>query len=257
MIAENVFSEIRDGRLHEEVGRQIARQVVLGTFPTGASLPPESALIAQFGVSRAVIREALRRLEEAGMLVIRHGRRTIVAPEEDWDVLDRLVLTTYREEGRLGPLMRDSLRLRHMLEPTIAAEAAERGDPALLVALERSLARQQGLLDQPDRFLEEDIAFHQLLATATGNRILMRVLTAIRELLRVSREVTNQLPNSLPVALTAHRHIYEAVRSGEPARAHRAMQDHLDGIQPRIWPEAATDGAGHLIDAGFSGPQRE
>jgi DNA-binding FadR family transcriptional regulator len=189
------------------------------------------------------------------MLVIRHGRRTIVAPEEEWDVLDRLVLTTYREEGRLGPLMRDSLRLRHMLEPTLAAEAAGFNDPAFLDALERSLARQQGLLDQPDRFLEEDIAFHQLLATATGNRILMRVLAAIRELLRVSREVTNQLPNSLPVALTAHRHIYEAVRSGEPARARRAMQDHLDGIQPRIWPEAMAEDAGQSIRSGGDRPR--
>ena len=254
-MADRIFSEVRDSRLHDEVARQIARQIVRSTFPIGGSLPAEAELIAQFGVSRAVIREGLRRLEEAGMIVIRHGRRTIVAPEDEWDVLDRLVLTSYREEGRLGPLMRDSLRVRHMLEPTMAAEAAERGDPALLAALEWSLVRQDGLLDRPDEFLEEDIAFHQLLATATGNRILMRVLATIRDLLRVSREVTNQLPNALPGALAAHRRIYDAVRSGDPARAYRVMKAHLDGTLPHVWPEATA--ARPQVGAGVAAPPRE
>src|SRR5690242_7356591 len=130
---------VRDGRLHDEVSRQIARQIVAGTLPIGATLPAETELIARFGVSRMVIREALRRLEEAGMIVIRHGRRTVIAAEEEWNVLDRLVLTSYREEGLIGPLLRDSLRVRQMLEPAIAAEAAQQVTPALLQALEESL----------------------------------------------------------------------------------------------------------------------
>lgn len=237
---DRLFTTVRDGRLHDEVSRQIARQIVSGALRAGETLPAETELIARFAVSRMVIREALRRLEEAGMLVIRHGRRTIVAPEEDWNVLDRLVLTSYREEGLIGPLMRDSLRVRQMLEPAIAAEAAQRVSPTLLTSLEVTLARQELLLAQPDSFLVEDIAFHNQLAAATGNRILMRLLSTIRDLLHVSREVTNEIPNAIPGALAAHRHIYDAVRSGEPARAYRAMKDHLDGTLPRVWPESST-----------------
>lgn len=237
----DIFSpSVRDGRLHDEVSRQIARQIVLGALQSGTTLPAETELIARFGVSRMVVREALRRLEEAGMIVIRHGRRTIIAAEEEWNVLDRLVLTSYREEGLIGPLMRDSLRVRRMLEPAIAAEAAQRVNPALLQSLEDSLARQELLFARPDGFLVEDIAFHNHLAAATGNRILMRLLSTIRDLLHVSREVTNELPNAIPAALAAHRHIYDAVHSGEPARAYRAMKDHLDGTLPRVWPEAST-----------------
>ncbi|HEY8597114.1 MAG TPA: FadR/GntR family transcriptional regulator [Thermomicrobiales bacterium] len=239
-MADTFSPSVRDGRLHDDVSRQIARQIVLGKLPVGTTLPAETELIARFGVSRMVIREALRRLEEAGMIVIRHGRRTVIAAEEEWDVLDRLVLTSYREEGLIGPLLRDSLRVRQMLEPAIAAEATQRVNPALLQALEDSLARQALLFAQPDTFLVEDIAFHNLLAAAMGNRILMRLLVTIRDLLHVSREVTNEFPNAIPGALAAHRHIYDAVRSGEAARAYRAMKDHLDGTLPRVWPESST-----------------
>jgi DNA-binding FadR family transcriptional regulator len=221
--------------MHEDVGRQIARRIVLGDFPVGSSLPAESDLIARFGVSRAVIREALRSLEDCGMVVVRHGRRTIVAPQEEWDVLNRLVLTTYRDEGLIAPFMRDSLRVRQMLEPTVAAEAAQRADATLLAAMATSLERQEALLDQPDAFLEEDIAFHNLLTTATGNRVLVRVMNAIRDLLHVSREVTNQWPNALPGALESHRRIFAAVQSGDPDRAYTAMADHLGRTVPTAW----------------------
>jgi DNA-binding FadR family transcriptional regulator len=228
-MAELVFTAVRDARLNEEVSRQIARRIVLGDFPVGTTLPAESELIASFGVSRSVIREALRSLDECGMIAIRHGRRTVIAPHEEWDVLNRLVLTAYREEGLIGPLLRDSQRVRRILEPAIAAEAAERATPALLSALAASLERQEALLDTPDAFLEEDFNFHNLLATATGNRILARMLSAISDLLHISREVTNQQPNAVPRGLTWHRRIYDAVRAGDPERAHRAMLDHITG----------------------------
>lgn len=222
-----LFDSVRDTRLHEEVGRQIARRVVLGEPPSGAALPAEAELLAQFGVSRPVIREALRVLAESGLIIVRHGRRTIVAPQEEWDVLSRLTLTAYRDTGQIGPLLRDSVGLRQLLEPGLAAQAARRRSPDVLAALTASLDRQEVALDQPAVFLEEDIAFHNLLAAADGNRIVMRLLATLSELLHVSREVTNALPNALPGAIAAHRRIYEAVSAGEPERAYLAMQQHI------------------------------
>ena len=231
-MAETLFTIVKDARLHEEIGRQLARRIILCDFPVGSYLPAESELIARFGVSRMVIREALRRLEMCGLIAVRHGRRTIVAPQEEWDVINRLVLTAYRDEGLIAPLLRDSLRVRRILEPAIAAEAAEKATPELLAALAACLERQAAALDAPDTFLEEDINFHNLLVSATDNRILARVLGAIRDLLHVSREVTNQLPNALPGALRSHQRIYDEVRAGDPDRAHRAMLDHLDHTGP-------------------------
>lgn len=231
-MAEVLFTVVKDARLHEEVSRQIAQRIVVGDFPVGATLPAEAELIARFGVSRAVIREALRSLDECGMIAVRHGRRTIVAPQEEWDVLNRLVLTAYRDEGQIEPLLRDSLRVRRLLEPAITAEAAERATPELLSDLAASLERQAAALDMPDVFLEEDIHFHNLLVGATGNRILARMLGAIRDLLHISREVTNQAPNAIRGALLSHRRIYDEVRGGNPDRAHRAMLDHLDRSGP-------------------------
>ncbi len=77
-----------------------------------------------------------------------------------------------------------------------------------------------------------DITFHNLLVSATHNRILARMLAAIRDLPHVSREVTNQLPNALPGALRSHQRIHNEVRAGDPDRAHRALLDHLDRTGP-------------------------
>jgi len=249
-MAEGLFSIVRDARLYEEVSRQLARRIILGDLPVGCALPTETELIAQFGVSRAVVREALRSLEECGMVAIRHGRRTVVAPREEWDVLNRLVLNIYRDEGLIGPLMRDSLHVRHLLEPAIAAEAAERATPELLAALAACLERQAALLDQPDAFLEEDIAFHNLLVKGTSNQILTRMLAAIRDLLHVSREVTNELPDALPKALTFHRNVFEAVRAGNPEQARQAMEEHIAWAGPRVWPGSSGESAGSPADIG-------
>jgi GntR family galactonate operon transcriptional repressor len=248
-MAESLFTIVKDARLHEEVGRQIARRIVLGDFPVGSYLPSEAELIARFGVSRMVIREALRSLEECGMIAVRHGRRTVVAPQEEWDVLNRLILTTYRDEGLIAPLLRDSLRVRRILEPAIAAEAAKKATPELLAALAASLERQAATLDAPDLFLEEDLNFHNLLVSATDNRILARMLAAIRDLLHISREVTNQLPNALPGALRSHRRIYDEVCSGDPDRAHRAMLEHLDRTGPAYLPFDLDDASAPDEDA--------
>ncbi len=227
LMVEIAFDSVKDARLHEEVSRQIARRIVLGDLPVGAALPAEAELLAQFGVSRAVVREALQRLADGGLIIVRHGRRTVVAPREEWDVLSRLTLNAYRDAGQIGPLLRDSVGLRQLLEPTLAAQAARQRSPDVLLALAASLARQEAAVEQPDVFLEEDIAFHNLLAAADGNRIVMRILATLSELLHVSREITNAAPNALPGAIVAHRRIYEAVSAGEPERAYRAMQQHI------------------------------
>lgn len=226
-MAEIAFASVKDARLHEEVSRQIARRIVLGDLPAGSTLPAEAELLAQFGVSRAVLREALQRLADSGLIVVRHGRRTVVAPQEEWDVLSRLTLTAYRDADQIGPLLRDSVGLRQLLEPGLAARAARQRSPELLLALAANLARQEAALDQPDVFLEEDIAFHNLIAAADGNRIVMRLLATLSELLHVSREVTNTRPNALPGAIAAHRHIYEAISTGDPDLARAAMQKHI------------------------------
>ncbi len=226
-MAEIAFDSVKDARLHEEVSRQIARRIVLGDLAVGATLPAEGELLAQFGVSRAVVREALQRLAGGGLIIVRHGRRTVVAPRAEWDVLSRLTLTAYRDAGQIGPLLRDSVGLRQLLEPALAAQAARQRSPDVLLALAASLARQEATIEQPDVFLEEDIAFHNLLAAAEGNRIVMRILATLSALLHVSREVTNTLPHALPSALQSHRYIYEAVRDGDPERAYEMMQRHL------------------------------
>ena len=97
--------------------------------------------------------------------------------------------------------------------------------------MRRAVERMEELEDDPDAYLEIDVDFHSEIASATGNVVLAFVLDSVRELLRVSRRVTN-LINAMPEATVAHRRIYEALLAREPETARQAMRRtsaHGDG----------------------------
>lgn len=86
-VANAPFISVQSERFHEDIGWQSAKRIVRGDVSPAAPLPAEGVLMGQFGVSRAVVREALRSLEQRGLVTMRQGRRTVVAAREAWDVL--------------------------------------------------------------------------------------------------------------------------------------------------------------------------
>lgn len=159
-----LLTSVADAGLHRAVERQIARGIVRGDFVPGTPLPSEAVLIGRFGVSRAVVRAALRSLAQRGMVDMRQGRRTAVLPQDAWDILDPLVLEVHRDEGRIRPLVRDALQVRCWLEPEAAAEAARRTDSRLAQDLSQLLERMQESLGDVDTFLAADVEFHERIA---------------------------------------------------------------------------------------------
>ena len=233
-IEGTVFTSVQNERFHEEVSRQIARHIVRGDLPNGSPLPSEATLIQQFEVSRAVVREALRSLVQRGLVDMRQGRRTVVLPQEEWDVLDPLVLEAYREEGLIEPLIRDFLWIRCMLEPSVAAEAARHANASLVDDLRSCLQRMEDNLDNATVFFSEDMAFHNFLAAATGNRVLLRIMTTISHLFNVTRDLTHEVATAPLGALEWHKQIYNAIAKKDPDGAREAMADHLKWTTERI-----------------------
>src|ERR1700736_1404501 len=139
-------------RLHAHVVDALVPMIAGGELAPGRGLPPEPDMSARFGVSRSVVREALRVLGEKGLVEVRHGSGTRVTTPDRWDPLDPAVLAALPASGPSAVVLRDLLEARTIVECEVAALAAERADAAENAALEDALAIMRGSLDDPPRY---------------------------------------------------------------------------------------------------------
>ena len=211
------FRSVQGERLHENVCKQIARYIIRGDLAPGSFLDSESVLVEQFGVSRAVIREALRSLAQRGLIDMRQGRRTQVQPNHEWNLLDPLVLISFREEGLVEPLIHDFMWIRKLLEPEIAAEAARNTSEELINNLECSILEMERLLEDRAAFFQEDMKFHNRLAAATNNRILCHLIETVTYLFNISRDPALERTAAPSGSLEGHKRILEQIKQGNTA----------------------------------------
>ncbi len=217
------MSNTRPLKLSDQVTRVLAGRIVNGDL----GVPPtEQDICAEFGVSKTTAREVIRALAGRGLVTVRHGRRMEVRPVSEWNHLDPLLLELNHDSEGVRRTLGDLHDLRMLLEPEIAARAALMATPGQLDRIREAVERMEELEADPDAYLEFDVDFHSELASATGNVVLAFVLDSVRELLRVSRRVTN-LTDKMPEATRAHRRIYEALVAREPETARQAMRTHL------------------------------
>jgi GntR family transcriptional repressor for pyruvate dehydrogenase complex len=223
---DSPFSQIaplRQGaRAPTQVLQQIRALIADGVEP-GTRLPSELALASMFGVSKNVIREAVKVLVAQGFVTVKHGSGTTVNDRSQWNVFDPEVLLLVRGKTTFQQLT----DARRVLEPEIAARAAamaEETDKARIRAMLRS--RRCPI----DEHVETDVEFHRRIAEATKNPILVILLDSLGVLLAEGRRVMYGMPGAVEHALEQHRRIYEAIEAGDVARARSRMTDHIDQI---------------------------
>jgi GntR family transcriptional regulator, transcriptional repressor for pyruvate dehydrogenase complex len=207
--------------LVREVVERLREQIIGRVFgPTGA-IPPEGELGQALGVSRTVIREAMRSLAAQGLVEVSQGRRPRVKPADPQTVVDTFSTYLQREDHCLL----DLVEVRQPLETAIAALAADRATEADLESLEQSILEQAAARTRNQR-IEEDIHFHALLARATGNPVFTLLLKAVVGLLRRSLQET-LARSGIERSLEGHRTILAAIRRHDADAARQAMFDHL------------------------------
>jgi DNA-binding FadR family transcriptional regulator len=214
-------------RLHAQVVEALMQGIVGGRLAPGTTLPTEAEMSVQFGVSRSVIREALRVLGEKGLIDVRHGSGTRVTAADQWDPLDPAVLGLLHGRGPTAGVLRDLLEARKIVECEVAALAAERAGGDDIAALDDALAVMRAGLDDPPAFVGGDSAFHLTLVRAARNRVLERMAQPMRELLSFAQALTDAVPGVLGRALAEHEAIAASVRNRDPVGARRAMHLHL------------------------------
>lgn len=223
-------------RLHRDVMRILISDIVTGVRPTGSMLPREVDLAEEFDVSRGVARETVRAMEERGLIAVKHGKGATVNPAGEWNVFDADVLAVLLEGDQSSAVLAEYLECRRILEVEAAGLAAERAKKSDVARAAAALAQMEESVDRPaggaaERlFHEADIAFHQALIAATGNRALGGLVERIHSALLLARYPLARPQYRIERALPEHRRIYEAVAAGDAEAARAAMNAHLDTV---------------------------
>lgn len=218
--------------------RALLQDIAGGSFDPGDRLPPETALVTRFGASRGVVRESLRGLEERGVVVVRHGSGAHVRAHEEWNVLDADVLSALLETGRGAAALYELLECRKIIEVEAAGFAAERATGEQLTALSDALARLVAAAEEArrneaaeDAFHQCDIAFHETLVRASGNRALLRIVAPLQQTLIKARRPLARPEQRFERALPEHKAILSAVARRDAQGARDAMTAHLSTVE--------------------------
>src|SRR3954470_2549186 len=169
----------RLARFASVVVDELAEAIVSGTLAEGDVLPTEPALCEQFGFSRTVIREALKMLEERGLVRVEQGRGTTVQPRDAWNLLDPVVLAIALAHDREMSLLGNLVAVRAVLEREMAAAAASRLTAEELAELEANIAGMRESYDDYEVFRSHDLAFHAIVMKASGNDVGLTIVRVI------------------------------------------------------------------------------
>ena len=209
----------KPARASDVVAGALRRRILGGELGPGDSLPAESELISQFGVSRETVRLALRLLDAEGLTATSQGRGgvRIRHPEPERVARSLVQLLTLT-----GATWGDLLAFRKMLEPAAAAHVAEHASPDERAALAE--VAERGIAPDGAGYHE----FHELLVRASDNAILMTVLASVEQAVRWAAAEQSITQYDREEAARSHRAIAKAIVSGDARKAEHRMREHLD-----------------------------
>lgn len=218
----------RPANLARAVTEELVQRIVRGQHPPGSPLPPEPALCEAFSVSRTVIREAVKLLQEKGLVQVRQGAGTVVLPPAEWDLLDELVLTASVDEDEGLALLDGLVVTRRLLESDMAHVAARLATPEVVRELGSLVDRMDALVDDTVAYHEHDRAFHDTVMRTSGNRIARAVVRSLEsQVMHTSRYVGKTERALCEASNQGHRRIYERIAASDAEGAAEAMFAHI------------------------------
>jgi len=235
-----MFSAIRTPRVYEHIVAQIERAIYESRLQQGDKLPPERELAVALGVSRTSVRDAIRTLQMTGLLEPRQGEGTVVRELSTEALVAPIASALLTRKD----LLADLIAVRKMIEPAMAHEAARHATPDEIRQMESILTRQAARLDAGGLAIDEDSAFHDMIARASRNQVVLKVIDVLMDLLREGRERSLQVPGRPQRSLRGHRQILEAIRRRDGDAASRAMLSHLEQIEEMLLSERQPAHAG-------------
>lgn len=231
---KTLISNVRTGSRSDQVTGELGRRIVGRIYDPGSTLPPEISLLEEFGVSRTVLRDAIKSLESKGLIEARQRRGTCVTPRNKWNMLDTDVLGWIAQSGADPQMLIRLTELRMIVEPGACALAAQNNDEASMQLIEAAWVRMVEWVDDPVRWVEADRDFHLALLAAANNEYLAAIGTAISIALTVSLHRTNTTGRSNRASLPAHERIVKALRERDGEAASRESRRQLEEAMQRL-----------------------
>lgn len=209
--------------IHGHTLDSLGQAILAGRFEVGSCLPPEPVLCEEFGVSRTVVREAIKSLVAKGLLVTGPKLGTRVLSDELWNWFDPDVIAWQAHTGLSSEFVRDLQELRLVVEPAAVRMAAARATPDDIARLEQAFGGMRDAIEHGGDYVTHDLRFHQGLLHASHNRMLVQMGKALSALLRMSFEISTRIKDGPRESLPLHRAVLDAVIAHAPVRAERAL----------------------------------
>ncbi|WP_133976756.1 FadR/GntR family transcriptional regulator [Kribbella voronezhensis] len=222
------------GRLGVAVVAELVDLIVTGRLQEGDLLPPEGPLSEQFGVSRTVLRESVKRLEEKGLVTVSQGRGTQVRAPGYWNMLDPVVLSALIDNDESLGVLDELTVVRASLESAMAGAVAGSHSAEELRRLENALTAMRESESETDSFRQADVIFHYALMEISGNRLAENIAKQIyRRAVESSRYQGINPPDAVALTLKEHEAIVDAIARKDAVAAEKSMYDHIHGSWER------------------------
>lgn len=223
-------------RLHHALMRELIEEIVTGELQPGDMLPRELDLAERFDVSRGVVREGIRALEERGLVSVKHGKGATVNEPALWSALDEDVLDVMIASGASDRLA-EVLECQRMFEVQAAGLAAARASSADLAQLEEAIRQMSATADRvatnrgsAARYQEARLAFHRGVVRAAGNATLARLSEPLHRVLAAVGRREQPPARRVAAEIEEYRAINATIAARDALQASETMERHLDAV---------------------------
>jgi len=222
-------------KLYEHVEEAIGLQIITGEFKPRETLPNEDALCAEFGVSRGVIREAVKVLQKKGLVQPRPKIGTQIQPRSQWNLFDADVLVWKLKAGQQLLFLEKVTEVRGLIESEAAKLSAKRATAEEVAEIKHLFNQLNDILSDEKTFnyetyLQADMALHTAILEASHNELLAQIGRTMRHAVQTARQADNNEFNILQVSHSFHASIVEAISGKDPDGAYTASRQMFDQI---------------------------
>jgi GntR family transcriptional regulator, galactonate operon transcriptional repressor len=235
----------RGVRLGPAIVVALVDDIVGGVYPPGSTLPTESDLCDRFNVSRTVVRESVKLLQDKGLVRIVRGKGTEISYPVSWDMIDDIVLTSLVDHDETLGILDDLIAVRAALEEEMAGLAATAATGEQLRAINDSMRRMREVAGVVSDFAIADVQFHDLVMEASGNRLGRAIVSSIHGKARTTGRYNGAAtPENIAQTLTEHQRILDALNNHDAGTAHDCMRAHITDSWARRRPSAGNQSTG-------------
>ncbi|MFN3334847.1 MAG: FadR/GntR family transcriptional regulator [Caldilinea sp.] len=228
MQSNETYKHLHTAALYQQMADQIKERIFQNELKEGERLPNETELAEQFGVSRTVVREAMKRLEQEGFVEVQRGRGTFIVYRASEAVRQSIGNLMETQRGESWQALTE---VRELLEPGIAYLAALRASDADITVMRAAVAAMDQAMTDADAYIDADNAFHLAMARATGNALVTTLVESMVVLLSAQRKDIFATPTGPQDGQYHHKRILLAIEQHDAEAARQCMVEHLQQVR--------------------------